>query len=454
MNITTFVTPGLGDSTYVFDHDGIAVVVDPQRDVDRFIEAASGLDTRFVLETHLHNDYVSGGRSLASKTGAELVLPAASGAAHRHRPAFHLEDLDAGPFTVRPIHTPGHTPEHVSYLVLVDGEAIALFSGGSLLVGSAGRSDLLGMARAESLAHLQYGSVTRLAGLPDTVGLYPTHGAGSFCTSSVAKTAASTIGREKQTSPVLAHLTEASFVVEALSGLQPYPDYYAHMGPINLAGPEPLPATTIPEMSADDIPGDAHVVDIRPQAGFAAGHLPGSHGMELEDQMGVWAGWLLPFNSSIVLVANPDQDVSSAVVQLARVGFDAVLGVVTDLDGIPGLASYRLASVAELIQSIRSGFPQVLDVRAPNERAAGSIPGSIHTYLPDLRGGLPPELDPGRPVWVICAGGYRSQMAVHYLEAGAFEPLVVADGGVDDTIAAMRSAASPQVSTPSVAAQS
>ena len=308
MNITTFVTPGLGDSTYLFEHDGVGILVDPQRDIDRFVEAAAGLDTRFVLETHLHNDYVSGGRFVAAATGAELVLPASSGAAFDHRAAFHMEDLDGGSFTVRPIHTPGHTPEHVSYLVLVDGEAVALFSGGSLLVGSAGRSDLLGMARAESLAKLQYGSVSRLSQLPDHVGLYPTHGAGSFCTSSVAETAASTIGNEKRSNPVLAHPTAASFVQEALTGLQPYPDYYAHMGPINLAGPDPMPAVSAPLIAVDDIPDGAHIVDIRPQADYAAGHLPGSYGLEFEDQMGVWAGWLVPFNDPIVLVANTNQD--------------------------------------------------------------------------------------------------------------------------------------------------
>ena len=270
MNITTFVTPGLGDSTYLFEHDGVGILVDPQRDIDRFVEAATGLDTRFVLETHLHNDYVSGGRSAAHATGAELVLPASSGAAFDHLPAFHLEDLDGGSFTVRPIHTPGHTPEHVSYLVLVDGEAVALFSGGSLLVGSAGRSDLLGMDRAESLAKLQYQSVTRLGALPDNVALYPTHGAGSFCTSSVAETASSTIGNEKRSNPVLAHPTAASFVAQALTGLQPYPDYYAHMGPINLAGPEPMPSGSAPLIAVDEIPGNAHVVDIRPQADYAA----------------------------------------------------------------------------------------------------------------------------------------------------------------------------------------
>ena len=436
MNITTFVTPGLGDSTYLFEHEGVGTLVDPQRDIDRFVEAATGLDTRFVLETHLHNDYVSGGRSAAHATGAELVLPASSGAAYDHLPAFHLEDLDGGSFTVRPIHTPGHTPEHVSYLVLVDGEAVALFSGGSLLVGSAGRSDLLGMDRAESLATLQYQSVTRLGALPGNVALYPTHGAGSFCTSSVAETASSTIGNEKRSNPVLAHPTAASFVAQALTGLQPYPDYYAHMGPINLAGPEPMPSDSVPLIADDEIPGNAHVVDIRPQADYAAGHLPGSYGLELEDQMGVWAGWLIPFDEPIVLVANADQDIAEATVQLARIGYDRVVGVLTDFEERDGLAAYRLASIDDLKNELRTGSPQILDVRAPADWEEISIPGSFQRYVPDLRAELPEGLDPDRPVWVICGGGYRSQMAVRYLEAGGHEAIVVTGGGVTEVLAA------------------
>lgn len=434
MNVIVIPTPGLGDSTYIFEHDGVGLIVDPQRDTDRFVEAASHVDTRFVVETHIHNDYVSGGRSVAAATGAELIVPASASVAFDHRPAFHNEELNGGPFSIRPIHTPGHTPEHMSYLVLVEEEAVALFSGGSLLVGSAGRSDLLGMDRAEQLARLQYGSVTRLASLPGRVALYPTHGAGSFCTASVAETTTSSIGAEQRSNPVLAHTTVDSFVAEALSDLQPYPDYYAQMGPINLVGPEPMPTVPIPLMSVDEIPDNAHVVDIRPHGDYAAGHLAGSYGFELEDQMGVWVGWLVPFNEAIVLVANSGQDVTNAVTQLARIGYERVVGIVDDLSECEHLTSYSLAPVADFVAEIRSGSLQVLDVRAPGERAAGSIDQSIHTYVPDLRDGLPDALDTERPVWVICGGGYRSQMAVRYLEAEGVQPTVVVGGGVEDVL--------------------
>lgn len=205
MDLVSFRTPGLGDQTYLLIHEGKGVLVDPQRDIDRFLAVAAerDIDLRFVLETHLHNDYVSGGEQAALRTGAELVLPAAAAAAYPHTPAFHQEEIKGGGLTIRPIHTPGHTPEHTSYLVLIDGQPAALFSGGSLLVASAGRPDLLGPERARTLAKLQYGSLRRLAGLPRELGLYPTHGEGSFCTASGAGRFTSTIGDELNSNPLL-----------------------------------------------------------------------------------------------------------------------------------------------------------------------------------------------------------------------------------------------------------
>jgi hydroxyacylglutathione hydrolase len=250
MEVVAVSTPGLGDMSYLLVHDGRAVVVDPQRDIDRFVAVAGDHDAeiRWVLETHLHNDYISGGKTLATRSGAELVLPAGAGAAFDYAPAFHNEDMAEGDLTVRPLHTPGHTPEHVSYLVLLEGEPVAVFSGGSLLVGAAGRTDLLGEDRARQLARLQWGSITRLAALPDDTGLYPTHGAGSFCSASVAGPSTSTIGAERTTNPLLSLAGAEEFADHQLSGLEPYPSYYARMGPINLQGPPALAAQEVPEL--------------------------------------------------------------------------------------------------------------------------------------------------------------------------------------------------------------
>lgn len=440
MKITTIRTTGLGDSTYLLSHEGYGVIVDPQRDVVRFEQALSdaGVELSHVLETHLHNDYVSGGRDLAARSGADLVLPAAGGAAFRHVPAFHNEDLNGGPFTVRPIHTPGHTPEHMSYLVFVEDEPAAVFSGGSLLVGSAGRTDLLGDERAEQLARLQYGSVNRLAELPDEVGLYPTHGEGSFCATTSAGRAASTIGLEKRTNQALAYPDEDAFVAGELAALQPFPTYYGQMGPINLMGPEPLGDIVGAELAPSDIPEGASLVDIRPRASFAAGHVPGSVGLEMSDRVGVWAGWLLPFDVTVVLVAERGQDVEDVATQFGRIGFDHVAGVVYELDfwrSHGGLASFELRTADDLFHAIDSQPPpQVLDVRTPADWEIGHLPGSFHRYTPHLLEGVPAGLDRDRDVWIVCASGFRAMAASTYLEREGFHAVVVGKGGVPDVL--------------------
>ena len=439
MEIRAVRTEGLGDSTYILTHQGVAVVVDPQRDIDRFetILDDAGAELRFVLETHLHNDYVSGGKDLARATGGELVFPAGAAPVFRHRPAFHQEDIEGGPLTIRPVHTPGHTPEHMSYLVLIEGEPLALFSGGSLLVGSAGRPDLLGDDRADSLARLQYISVNRLAELPDEVGLYPTHGAGSFCTATAAGTQISTIGDEKKTNPMLAYPDEDSFVEGQLSGLVPFPSYYRYMGPANVAGVDPLETYGVAAVSEDDyarMETEVTVIDARPKTDFAKGHLPGSVAVELRNDFGVWVGWVIPYNAPLVLVMNPDQDTEEAVRQLARIGFDDVKGVITDLDDwTTDLASYRLVGVDDFAEAVVAGA-QILDVRAPDEWESGAVGHSTMVYAPDVVNQTPDGLDPNRPVWIYCGTGYRASIAASTLVARGYEPVVLADAGVTELL--------------------
>ena len=441
MQVTTIRTDGLGDSTYLLTHDGGGVLVDPQRDVERFEQAVSetGVDLTHVLETHIHNDYVSGGRELARRTGARLVLPAAAGAAFDHFPAFHNEELADGPVVIRPVHTPGHTPEHMSYVIFVEGETVAVFSGGSLLVGSAGRPDLLGDDRACQLARLQYLSVHRLAELPDETGLYPTHGEGSFCTASGAGRSTSTIGLERRTNPVLAYPDADSFVAGQLAGLQPFPAYYAHMGPINLMGPEPLAGPELDVLDPADLPDHATLVDVRPRAAYAAGHVPGSLGLEMSDQVAVWAGWLLPFDSPVVLVAEPGQDVEEVARQFGRIGFDKVLGVVHGVAGWVeaggALVSFETWTTDELASAIGRGDDlQVLDVRSPGEWEEDHIEGSFYRYVPHLRDGLPEGLDLSADVWVTCGSGYRAFAASAFLEAEGLRLVAVTPGGVPDVL--------------------
>ncbi len=447
MDIISIRTPSLGDATYIVAHGTTGVVIDPQRDLGRFLDVIDerGLTLTHVLETHMHNDYISGGRDLALRTGADLVLPAASGAGFAFVPAFHREDLESdGGLAIRPLHTPGHTPEHTSYLVLIDGQPQAVFTGGSLLVGAAGRSDLLGEQYAHQLAVLQWGSLQRLGRLPDETGVYPTHGEGSFCTASGAGRTTSTIGQEKAENPLFSFGDADAFARNQLSGLVPYPTYYAHMGPTNKQDPTAFEPGAVAEVGPDEI--EAHleeggaVLDGRDRHAFAASHVPGSLGIELGDSFAPWAGWLLDYDTPIMLVLTSGQDAAAAATELGRIGFEQVAGVMRGTEAWEGsgreTASYRTATIDELVAA-RSDDPsiQVLDVRDPQEWAAGHLDGSVHHYVPDLRHGPPAELDTGEPVWMVCRTGNRSSIAAGLAESLGMTPIVVTKGGVPDALA-------------------
>jgi hydroxyacylglutathione hydrolase len=441
MDLVTFRTPGLGDQSYLLTHAGRGILVDPQRDLDRFLSAAADRDVelRFVLETHLHNDYVSGAVQAAQRTGAELVLPAAAAPEYRHTPAFHLEELKDGDLVIRPIHTPGHTPEHTSYLVLLDGEPVAVFSGGSLLVASAGRPDLLGQPRARTLARLQHASLHRLAALPRRVGLYPTHGAGSFCTVAGVGQFTSTIGAELDHNPLLSVSDPEDFADQLLASPMPIPAFYQHMGPANLRGGRPMPSVVVPELTPVDLthqPEGTRVVDIRPREAQATGMLPGSLAIELAEDFGSWVGWLLSYRSPIVLVAEPDQDVAEAVTQLAQIGIDTVRGVVRE-PGAAATVRFPLIDVAEFVRRRSDPAAQVLDVRMPSEVAQTRLDGALERFVPDLvTAGIPTGLDRDRPVLVACATGRRAAIAATLLIQAGYQPVVLDGAGVAEVAAA------------------
>lgn len=445
MEVIPIRTTSLGDATYVVTTGTTAVVIDPQRDIGRFLELIDGRTVTHVLETHVHNDYLSGGRELAARTGADLVLPAGAGAGFVFTPAFHLEELASEDgLVVRPIHTPGHTPEHVSYLILLTGAPSAVFTGGSLLVGAAGRSDLLGMEYAEPLSRLQYGSLQRLGQLPDETGVFPTHGEGSFCTASGAGRTTSTIGQEKAENPLYRISDVDEFVRDQLSVLVPYPTYYKHMGPSNRTGVEPMPSVEVPEVDAEvlarHLAEGGAVVDGRSRHAFAESHVPGSIGVELGDSFAPWCGWLLPYDAAVMLVLDDDQDPGWAATELARIGFERVDGVMRGTEEWTAsgrrVDQHRVATAAELLDA-RANEPslQILDVRDPKEWEAGHIDGSVHRYVPDLESmGLPPDLDASRPVWVICRSGNRASIAAGILQRMGYTPIVVGVGGVPDAL--------------------
>jgi glyoxylase-like metal-dependent hydrolase (beta-lactamase superfamily II)/rhodanese-related sulfurtransferase len=440
MEVLTFRTPGLGDQTYLLVHEGQGVLVDPQRDIDRFLDAAerSGATLRYVLDTHLHNDYVSGAEQAALRTGAELVLPAAAAPAYRHTPAFHLEDIGTDSLTVRPIHTPGHTPEHTSYLVLVEGEPVALFSGGSLLVASAGRPDLLGRERARTMARLQHASLHRLARLAPDLRLFPTHGQGSFCTASGAGRFTSTIGQELADNPLLAITDAEEFADRLLGSAMPIPAFYPHMGPTNTLGVAPMPRPEVPTLTLDDVPARARLVDIRPRAVQAGGIVPGALAVEVGIDFGSWTGWLVPRGTPIVLVAEPAQDVTEPLTQLAQIGVDDVVGVVRDVPAKRATVGFELAGLDRFRALLDAPDAQVLDVRMPTETTASTIPGSAVRFLPELFTlGIPARIDRARPVLVACGSGRRATIAAGLLADLGYRPIVLDRAGVPDVLAAL-----------------
>jgi rhodanese-related sulfurtransferase len=328
--------------------------------------------------------------------------------------------------------------------VLLDGAPHAVFTGGSLLVGAAGRSDLLGEQYAHQLAVLQWGSFQRLGQLPDATGVYPTHGEGSFCTASGAGRTTSTIGQEKEENPLFGFGDPEPFAANQLAGLVPYPSYYAHMGPTNKQDPTALPAPAVPDVDADAIAGHLAtggvVLDGRNRYAFAAGHVPGSVGIELGDSFAPWTGWLFDFNTPIMLVLDADQDAAEAAIELGRIGFVQVRGVMRGMDGWIGsgreVRSYRNVAIDELMAA-RDADPniQVIDVRDPQEWAAGHIEGSVHRYVPDVRGNLAEEVDVTKPVWLVCRTGNRASIVAGIVEELGLTPIVVAKGGVPDALA-------------------
>ncbi|HLU71188.1 MAG TPA: MBL fold metallo-hydrolase [Nonomuraea sp.] len=436
MDVITFPTPGLGDQSYLLTHEGQGILVDPQRDIDRFLRAAEerGVEPRFVLETHLHNDYVSGAEQAALRSGAELVLPAASGAAYRHTPAFHLEDIHGGGLTIRPVHTPGHTPEHTSYLILLDGEMTAVFTGGSLLIGAAGRTDLLGPERARSLARLQHGSLRRLARLPREVEVFPTHGAGSFCTSGGAGRTTSTIGAERDRNPLLWIDDADDFADRLLAAPKPIPAFYPFMGPANTLGVPPMPPVRVPEL--DEPAEGTHVVDIRPRRAQARGMLPGSLGISLDEDFGSWAGWLIPYGEPITLVAEPGQDVDEAVTQLARIGVDEVAGVVRH-PGDAATQTYELLGLRDFARRVSEPGAQVLDVRMRDERESARLENAVGLHLPDVFTEDVP-FDRSEPVYVACASGRRAAIAASELARRGYSAIALDGAGIPDVIAELR----------------
>ncbi|MCV7056606.1 MBL fold metallo-hydrolase [Mycolicibacterium gilvum] len=425
MNVTIIETSGLGDRSYLVSDGDVATVIDPQRDIDRVLDLAQekNVSITHVLETHIHNDYVTGGLELARTVGAEYVVSAEDDVAFDRRPVADGDIIDAGPFRFQVLHTPGHTHTHVSYVLQnTGGEPVGVFTGGSMLHGTTGRTDLLGDDHTKELTHAQFHSVRRLAAeLPDDVQVYPTHGFGSFCSATPSSGDSSTIAEQRSNNPALTN-DEQTFVDELIAGLSAYPAYYAHMGVINAEGPQPVDLSMPAPVDAGEIrrriDSGEWVVDLRNRTAFAAGHLSGSMGFELSGQFVTYLGWLYAWGTPLTLIAERPEDILEARRELARIGVDNLTGsAVGDVDTLAdgtALNSYRVADFADLRETIGADGLTVLDVRQTNEFDEAHIPGALNIPLHELlsrRGEVPDG-----QVWVHCGSGYRASIAASMLD--------------------------------------
>jgi hydroxyacylglutathione hydrolase len=393
VDIAPIVDRGLGNSAYLVDlGDRQGMVIDPERNPTPYLAAAErkGLRLRWALETHLHADFVSGVRELAAQ-GVKTLAPTESRLKFDHRGLSDGDDVDLGGLTVRVIATPGHTPEHCAYLLMDGTESVALFSGGTLIVGGVARTDLISPELTEELARLAYRSIRdRLLILPDDLPVYPTHGAGSFCSASLGGERTTTIGRERISNPLLQATDEDDFVVQLTESLGSYPPYFLRLRDLNQSGPTvygpspaPLPRLT-PDQVARLMERGAEVIDVRPILDFAAGHVPGSLSIELRDQFASWLGWLVDPDRVLVFVADPDQDMAEAVRQSLNIGYEQLGGYLAG--GIhPWQHSGRSVTAVPVLSA--DEIPPklaIVDVRQENEWDTGHIPGAIHVELGEI----------------------------------------------------------------------
>jgi len=431
-------TPTLGDRSYLV-HDGeVAFVVDPQRDIDRVMALLEEQRLRLthVFESHIHNDYVTGGLALARRTGAQYLVNAADQVSFERTPVRDGEVLQIGPrMRVTAVATPGHTLTHLSYVLADAGERVAVFSGGSLLYGATGRPDLFGAQHTSALVRAQHASARKLAGmLPDATELFPTHGFGSFCSATQSEAVNSTIGQEKAANPALTQ-DEETYVRVLLSGLNDYPAYYAHMAPANSAGPsEPdlsPPGKADPAEVRRRIEAGEWVVDLRNRTVFAAGHVPGSLNFGLDGSFATYLGWLIAWGTPLTLLGESAGDVARAQRELARIGIDrpAAAAVGNPADWVAGtgtaLASFATATFADLAQVRHHRPVTVLDVRRTDESGASRIPGSVNIPLHELPRRMAEV--PAGEIWVHCAAGYRASIAASFLAAAGRDLVAVDD---------------------------
>jgi hydroxyacylglutathione hydrolase len=436
--IVPVVDEGLGNSAYLADlGGGRALAVDVPRDL-RAVRAAAdrrGLRVAFAADTHLHADFLSGALQLAADDGAQILASAAGGRAYSHRGLADGDEVDLGGLTLRAWATPGHTAEHLVFLLLDGAQVLGVFTGGSLLVGAAARTDLSGPEQTEPLARAQYTSLGRLLALPDATPVYPTHGAGSFCSAPPGAERTTTIGRERATNPLLAAADEDAFVKALLAGLGTFPGYFLRLpeqnrrGPAILASMPALASLTPRQIRALQNDG-GQVIDVRPVPAYAVGHIPGSLAIPLRDAFATWLGWLVPDPATpLAVVAGPGQDLGEVIWQALKIGYENLAGILAD--GMPGWeAAGQPVAATALLAPGQVDPATVIDVRQASEYAGGHLPGARNIELGVLTSQA--ARVEGRPAVTMCGHGERAATAASVLERAGHTAVAVLPGGPPD----------------------
>lgn len=456
MEFRQFYLGCLAQASYLIGSEGEAAVVDPRRDVDEYLAAAreGGLRIRYVLETHLHADFVSGHRELSERTGAEIVISRRAGASFPHRAVSDGDTLRIGRVSIRVLETPGHTPESVCYVVTDEAESPdprLVLTGDTLFIGDVGRPDLVGAKgfTAEQMARMLYASIhDKLLKLDDAVAVYPAHGAGSLCGRNISKETSSTIGAQRRTNPALRPMSADEFVRSITRDQPEVPRYFPLDVEMNRAGAAalgasgPLPRLD-PAAARAALTTGAAIIDVRDSSAHALAHVDGSLNVGLGGQFASWAGTLIDASRDLVIVADESVRAEEARMRLSRVGLDRVVGwlgadaAAWRAAELP-IASFPTMSVGELAQQRES--VRVIDVRRAGEWESGRIPGAIHAPLHEL-GSRAASLDRRGRTAVVCGSGYRSPIACDVLRAMGFEDVVDVVGGM----AAWRQAGLPEI---------
>ncbi len=458
-----FEDKGLAQYSYIVGCPAIKqmAVVDPKRDIDTYLDYAKSHDLTIthVLETHIHADYASGAKALAEQAGATLWASAYDEGQHfevryPHQDMFDGDIISIGGVRIEALHTPGHTPEHLSFLIYDQHRAstipMLMLSGDFLFVGSLGRPDLLGEDAKKALAEKLYDSATqKIAHLPDSLEIHPGHGAGSMCGSGMSGRPMSTLGYERITNPYLyPELSKSAFIEQILENVPPFPDYYKRMKQLNSDGP----------MTFKNLPGKgmgvaefkkfvdkgAVVIDLRDQLSFGGGHVPGAFGIGAGGKVSIWASWVVPYDQPLLLIAENQADIEAAVRALIRVGLDDVVGYLEGgmaawrNEGYP-LQSVQQQSPKELYTQLETENLSVLDIRSEDEYGQGCIHDAIHLIGGLVDQGLDQLPDKDEALVVVCDSGYRSTVIASQLQRLGYAHLINLSGGMQ----AWRSAGLP-----------